>query len=63
MDIAMERATVGTAIAAETTGEHSLAHLARKDNGERRRRSEVPLTALALGDSRSRMEHAAQQQS
>jgi hypothetical protein len=54
MDIAMEVAMAVTSIAA-------LEPTERNENGKRRR-SEVPATAWALGDWRSRMERTAQQQ-
>jgi len=62
MDMVMEMATAVTAIAAETVGEVTLEPMERNENGKRRRRSEVPATAWALRDWRSRMERAAQQQ-
>jgi hypothetical protein len=54
MDMAMEVATAVTSIAA-------LEPMERNQNGKRRR-SEVPATAWALGDWTSRMERAAQQE-
>jgi len=62
MDMGMEMATAVTSIAAETAGKDTLEPLERNQNGKRRRRNEVPATAWALGDWRSRMERAAQQQ-
>jgi hypothetical protein len=62
MDTAMQMATAGTAIAADTAGEATLEPMERNENGKRRRRSEVPPTALALRDRRSRMEGVAQPQ-
>jgi len=62
MYMAMEMATVVTSITAGTAGEDTLEPLERNANGKRRRRYEVPATAWALGDWRSRMERAAQQQ-
>jgi len=62
MDIAMEMATAVTPIAAETAGEDALEPTERNENGKRRRRSEVPEAAWALGDWRTCMERAAQQQ-
>jgi hypothetical protein len=61
MDMAMEVATAVTSIAAGTAGEAALEPMERNENGKRRW-SEVPATAWALGDWRSRMERAAQQQ-
>jgi hypothetical protein len=62
MNIVMEMATAVTPISAETAGEDTLEVMERNVNGKRRRRSEVPAAAWALGDWRSRMERAAQQQ-
>jgi len=61
MDMAMEVATAVTSIAAGTTCEAAPEPMERNENGKRKRR-EVPATAWALGDWRSRMERAAQQQ-
>ena len=61
LDMAMEVATAVTSIAAGTAGEAALEPMERNENGKRRR-SEVPATAWALGDWRSRMERAAQPQ-
>jgi len=61
MDMVMEMATAVASIAVETAGEDTLEPLERNENRKRRRRSEVPATAWALGDWRSRMERAAQQ--
>jgi len=62
MDMAMEMATAVTSIAPETAGEDTVEPTERNENRKRRRKSEVPAAALALGDWRSRMERAAQQQ-
>ena len=61
MDMAMEMAKAVTSIAAGTAGEATLEPKERNENGKRRR-SEVPATAWALRDWRSRMERVAQQQ-
>jgi hypothetical protein len=61
MDMAMEMATAATSIAVETAGEDTLEPMEKNENGMWRRRSEVPATAWALRDWRSRMERAAQQ--
>jgi len=61
MDMAKEVATAVTSIATGTAGEAALEPMERNENGKRRR-SEVPATAWALGDWRSRMVRAAQQQ-
>jgi hypothetical protein len=61
MDMAMEVATAVTSIAAGTAGEAALEPTERDENGKRRR-SEVPAIAWVLGNWRSRMERAAQQQ-
>ena len=50
MDMTMEMATVVTSIAAGTAGEDTLEPMERNENGKRRRRSEVPASAWALGD-------------
>jgi hypothetical protein len=60
MDMAMEMATAVKSIAAGTAGETTLQPMERYENGKRRR-SKVPATAWALGDSRSRMERAPHQ--
>ena len=62
IDMAMEMATAVTPIAAETAGEDTLEPMERNENGKRRRRSEVLAATWALGDWRSQMERAAQQQ-
>ena len=62
MDMAMEIATAVTSIAVETAGEDILELMQRNVNRKRRRSSDVPAAARALGDRRSRMERAAQQQ-
>jgi len=62
MDMAMQMAMAVTSIAVVTAGEDTLEPIERNENGKRTRRSEVPVTAWALGDRRRRMEHAAQQQ-
>jgi len=61
MDMAMEEGTVVTSIAAETAEGDILEPMERNANGKQRK-SEVPVTAWALGDWRSRMERAAIQQ-
>jgi hypothetical protein len=61
MDMAMEMATAVTSIATGTAGEAALEPMERNENGKWRR-SEVPATAWARGDWRSRIERAAQQQ-
>jgi len=50
-----------TSLAVGTAGEAALEPMERNEDGKRRR-SEVPANAWALGDWRSRMERAAQQQ-
>jgi hypothetical protein len=62
MDMAMEMVMPETSIAAETTCEATLQAIERNSNRMRRRRSEVPVTAWALGDWRSRMERMIRQQ-
>ena len=49
MDMAMEMTTAVTSITAGTAGEATLELMERNENGKRRR-SEVPATAWALGD-------------
>jgi len=49
MDMAMEKATAVTSIAAGNAGEATLELMERNENGKRRR-SQVPATAWALGD-------------
>jgi hypothetical protein len=61
MDIAMEMVSAVTSIAAGTAGEATLEPMERNEN-RKPRRSEVPAPACALGDWRSRMERAVQQQ-
>ena len=61
MDMVMLMAAVVTSSAVGTAGEATLERMARNENGKRRR-SEVPATAWALGDWRSRMECTTQQQ-
>jgi len=61
MDMAMEMAMPVTSIAAGTAGEATFEAMERNENGKWKR-SEVPATAWALRDWRSRMERAAQQQ-
>jgi len=60
IDMAMDMATEVTSIAAETAGEDTLESRESKENGKRRRSSEVPAAACALRDWRSRMECAVQ---
>jgi len=62
MDMAMEMATAVTSIAVETARQVTLEPMERDENGKRPRRSQVPATAWALVDWRSRMDRAAQQQ-
>jgi hypothetical protein len=62
MDMAMEMATAGIAIVAETADEATLEPMERNENAKRRWRNEVTGTAWARGDWGSCMEHAAQQQ-
>jgi hypothetical protein len=62
IDMATEVAMAGAAIAASTAGEDTVVPIESQDNAMRRRRSEVPPTAWALGDGSSCMEHAAPQQ-
>jgi len=62
MDMAMEMAMAVTPIAAETAGADTVEPMERNENGKRTRRSAVPAAAWALGDWRSRMMSAAQQQ-
>jgi hypothetical protein len=62
IDMVMEMATAVTSITTETAGEDTLDPMERTENRKQRRRSEVPAAAWALGDWRSRMERAAQQQ-
>jgi len=62
MDMAMAVATAVAAIAAGTPCERTIEPMERNENAKRRRGSDVPATAWALGDWRSRMERAAQQQ-
>jgi hypothetical protein len=62
MDMAKEVATAVVAIAAETVREDTLESMERNEIGQRRRRSEFPATAWALGNWRSRMERVAEQQ-
>jgi hypothetical protein len=50
MDVVMDMATGLTPIAAETVGATTLQQMERKENGKRRRWSEAPATAWALGD-------------
>jgi hypothetical protein len=61
MDMAMEIPTAVTSIAAGTAREATREPIERNENGKRRR-SEVPVTAWALGDWTSRMECPAQLQ-
>jgi len=61
MDMAMEMATGVTFIAVETAGEATLEPMERNEN-RKRRRSDVLVTTWALGDWRSCMERAAQNQ-
>jgi len=61
MDMAMEMATAVTSFAARSTGEPIPKPMERKEN-KMRRRSEVPESAWALRDWKSRMARAAQQQ-
>jgi len=62
MYMAMEMGTAVTSIAAETACEEPMEPMERNEKGKGRRRSEIPMTAWALGDWRSLMERAAQQQ-
>jgi len=62
MDMAMEMATAVTSIATETVGKDTPGPMERHENGKWRWRSEVPATTWALGDWRSRVKRAAQQQ-
>jgi adenylate kinase len=49
IDVAMEMATTVTPFAAQITGATIFALIERYENGQRRRRSEAPPTALAPG--------------
>jgi hypothetical protein len=62
MDMAMEMAMVVTSITTETSGKETPELIGRKENGKRRRRSEVPATTWVLGNWRSRMDCTARQQ-
>ena len=61
-DMAMEMATAVTSLATETPSKDTLELIERNENGKRRRRSEVPTAAWAVGGWRSRMDRVAQQQ-
>jgi len=62
MDSVMEMATEVTSIATETAAKDTPEMVERNENGKWRMRSQVPMTAWALREWRSRMERAAQQQ-
>jgi hypothetical protein len=61
MDMAMEMAKAVTSIVEVTVGEATFQRMEKNENGKRRR-SQVPATAWALGHWRSRLEREGQQQ-
>ena len=62
MDMVMEMATAVTFIAAKTAGKVTLEPMERNENGNRRTRSQVLVTAWAAEDWKSSMERVAQQE-
>jgi hypothetical protein len=62
MEVAMEMATAVTPVATETGGATILEPMEGNENGQRRRKSEAPATALAPSDWRSRMEWTVRKQ-
>jgi hypothetical protein len=62
MDMVMEMTTAVTSIAAKTAGALTLEPMQRYENGNRRMRSQVVVTAWAAKDCRCRMERVAQQE-
>jgi hypothetical protein len=62
MDVSIEMAMVATPIAVRSRGATIFETIERKGNGNHRKSSEAPATALALSDWRSLMERTMRQQ-